>query len=40
MFTIFIKDPCNPDCDCQKENKKKECKCQQKNLLEIPLRNF
>ncbi len=40
MFTLFIKKPCNPDCDCQKENSTKQCGCQTQSLLETPLRNF
>jgi len=40
MFTLFVKEPCNPNCDCQKDAKKKQCKCQETFLLEIPLRNI
>ena len=40
MLTLFVKEPCNPNCDCQNDkNKKKVCKCQQQFLLEIPLPN-
>ncbi len=39
MFTLFVKEPCNPNCDCQNDKKKKVCKCQQQFLMEIPLPN-
>ncbi len=35
MMRILVKN-CKPDCDCQKDQEKKQCKCQQKSLLEIP----
>ncbi len=40
MFTLYIKEPCNPDCDCRKEGKKKQCRCQQTSLLEMPVPEF
>ena len=40
MFTLYVKSPCNPDCDCNKDGGKKECKCDQRTLIEMPKVDF
>ncbi len=35
MLRIMVK-KCKPEGDCQQGQDKKECKCQQKSMLEIP----
>lgn len=36
MLRIIVKKG-KPDCDCHDGQEKKECKCQQKRLLETPV---